>query len=513
MNHVKSVFRANNYGRLRCFREDSRGSLIVITALLFPVLLAFLGLALDVGMIYDVKRRQQKAADAGATGGAHEVWRCNTDNVTDAAKDDTKRNGFDDGGLATTVAVTYPYTPGGGGGGGGGGLPGSQTTYGFGSGTSAAASGTMAAANGTTANAAGGGGGGGGGGTPVSGGGCASGSGIGDMVEVQIEETVPTYFARAFGTESVVVRSRAVAGLVAYGDGCIYVMNPTQQNAFKVAGGGELRSTCGVYINSNDDTTAGGSDGGSFVEVPDIGVGGGYNVSNNATVNAKIVQDMPYALDPMGYMEPPDYSSLPNHGLLKQTNMDPPLVAQPGIYENIDIQGGTVDFAPGLYVIEGKTTPGGAVQAGNFVINGGTVTTIGDGATFYMTAINASTSTQGNDWGSVSIAGNDTGSGGDVNLHAPSTDASGGIPGVLFFVDRRAYAHTHKIVGGSNSSFTGVIYMPSADLAIRGQSSVDSHWQLVVADTMEIVGTSNVTNTFGGYYPNLPLVRKVTLLE
>ena len=275
MNYVRSVFRANICRQLRRFPADSRGSLIVITALLFPVLLAFLGLALDVGMIYDVKRRQQKAADAGATGGAHEVWRCNSDNVTDAAKDDTKRNGFDHGGSATTVTVTYPYTPGGGGGGGGGWGGGTATNYGL----PAAASGTMAAANGTTANAAGGGGGGGGGGTPVSGGGCAGGSAIGDMVEVQIEETVPTYFARAFGTESVVVRSRAVAGLVAYGDGCIYVMNPTQQNAFKVAGGAELRSECGVYINSNDETTAGGSDGGSLIDVPDIGVVGRYNLN------------------------------------------------------------------------------------------------------------------------------------------------------------------------------------------------------------------------------------------
>ena len=245
MNHVKSDFRANIYHRVRCLRKNSRGSLIVITALLFPILLAFLGLALDVGMIYDVKRRQQKAADAGATGGAHEVWRCNPDNVTDAAKDDTKRNGFDDGGSATTVTVTYPYTPGGGGGGPGGGF---QKTNAL----PAAASGTMAAATGTTANAAGGGGGGGGGG--VGGGGCASGSGIGEMVEVQIEETVPTYFARVFGRTSVVVRSRAMAGLVAYGDGCIYVMNPTQANAFKAAGGAELRSACGIYINSNDDT-------------------------------------------------------------------------------------------------------------------------------------------------------------------------------------------------------------------------------------------------------------------
>ena len=51
-------------------KEDSRAVILIITALLFPVLLAFLALALDVGKIYDLKRRTQNAANAGAIGGA-----------------------------------------------------------------------------------------------------------------------------------------------------------------------------------------------------------------------------------------------------------------------------------------------------------------------------------------------------------------------------------------------------------------------------------------------------------
>ena len=69
-------------GNRRCMasrlKEDNRAAILIITALLFPVLLAFLALALDVGKIYDLKRRTQNAANAGAIGGAYEVYRQNT---------------------------------------------------------------------------------------------------------------------------------------------------------------------------------------------------------------------------------------------------------------------------------------------------------------------------------------------------------------------------------------------------------------------------------------------------
>ena len=47
-------------------------------ALLLPVALAFMGLALDVGLLYDWKQRMQVAADSAANGAANELWRRNT---------------------------------------------------------------------------------------------------------------------------------------------------------------------------------------------------------------------------------------------------------------------------------------------------------------------------------------------------------------------------------------------------------------------------------------------------
>ena len=106
MNNLRWVRQRTICGRIRRLRRDESGVLLIITALLLPILLAILGLSLDVGIIYDDKRRQQNAADSGAMGGAHELWRGNTDKVQSSAKDDTKRNGFDDNDSDVTVTVT-----------------------------------------------------------------------------------------------------------------------------------------------------------------------------------------------------------------------------------------------------------------------------------------------------------------------------------------------------------------------------------------------------------------------
>ena len=50
--------------RLRGLRKDRCAVIVVITALVFPVLLAFAALALDAGMFQDMKRRQKNAAIA-----------------------------------------------------------------------------------------------------------------------------------------------------------------------------------------------------------------------------------------------------------------------------------------------------------------------------------------------------------------------------------------------------------------------------------------------------------------
>ncbi len=56
-------------------RADKHGAILIAVAVVFPVLLALAGLSLDVGMIYDWKRRQKAASIAAAMGGAHEMFR------------------------------------------------------------------------------------------------------------------------------------------------------------------------------------------------------------------------------------------------------------------------------------------------------------------------------------------------------------------------------------------------------------------------------------------------------
>ena len=55
--------------------RDEEATIIIITALIFPVLLAFLGLALDFGRVYDLKRQQQQAVDAAVIGTVTHLWR------------------------------------------------------------------------------------------------------------------------------------------------------------------------------------------------------------------------------------------------------------------------------------------------------------------------------------------------------------------------------------------------------------------------------------------------------
>ena len=167
---IKSTF----YRRFATLRRDQAGTLVIITALLFPVLLAFMGRSLDVGMIYDWKRREQRAADAAAMGAVTEIWRAgDSDAARLAGKNDSALNHFDEDSTNRdiTVEINIPY----------------------------------------------------------------NGSNI--MAEAVItERNVPTYFMRVLGWEEVTVQSRAVAGLVKYSTGCILALNPVERASLVVQG-------------------------------------------------------------------------------------------------------------------------------------------------------------------------------------------------------------------------------------------------------------------------------------
>ena len=235
--------------KIEGLKKDRRGIILILTALIFPALMAFMGLALDVGMIFDLKRRQQAAADAGAFGAAQELFRGNSALVTKAAWNDAAINGWkhyelSGGDSDVTVTVNYPYT-----------------------------------FQGST-----------------------------NFVELIITEiNVPTYFLRVVGRESATVQSRAVAGLVRdYGDGCILALNPTMKAALKVNGQGTLLADCGIMVNSNDPRAIDMTTQACLKSNAWIGTGGGFNSGGSTCYSPYPTQYALAAYDPMAYMaEPP----------------------------------------------------------------------------------------------------------------------------------------------------------------------------------------------------------------
>jgi Flp pilus assembly protein TadG len=92
--------------------RDRHGAIAVIFALMFPVVAAILGLGIETGIWYAIKRQDQSVADIAAYSGALEVvgdpTKCTT-GACPAAVKDAKTNGFDfanTANTASTVAVS-----------------------------------------------------------------------------------------------------------------------------------------------------------------------------------------------------------------------------------------------------------------------------------------------------------------------------------------------------------------------------------------------------------------------
>lgn len=295
MNNLRWVRQRTICGRIRRLRRDESGVLLIITALLLPILLAILGLSLDVGIIYDDKRRQQNAADSGAMGGAHELWRGNTDKVQSSAKDDTKRNGFDDNDSDVTVTVTNPY----------------------------------------------------------------SGDANKVEVIITEEVPVYFARVFGVGTVTVQSRAVAGLVAGAYGDGCVIILDEgNTRAAFKVPGNAEFTADCGLMVNSKHNLALVQS-GSSTITATDIGVTGNYRMNGGATMYANYMgTGMPPVIDPFWEMTPPDPTDTITYPL-RATDLwissTPAAPLEPGYYVGgikIDGLGTVVNFNPGIYILD-----------------------------------------------------------------------------------------------------------------------------------------------------------------
>ncbi|MGH8011402.1 MAG: pilus assembly protein TadG-related protein, partial [Candidatus Binataceae bacterium] len=196
------------------WRQVRSGQTLVLAALSMVVMVGFVALAVDVGLLLTIKRRMQTAADAGAIAAATAL-RTGGDfgQITQAADGIASLNGFS----AVDVTVYSPPEHG-------------DPAY----------------------------------------------VGNAGYVEVDVAKAEPTYFLRALGYRSIDVSAKAISGAEP-APVCVYALDRLVAGAMKVTGNGtSVKVACGV-MDDSDSADALDSSEGAGLSAASIGVSGSYN--------------------------------------------------------------------------------------------------------------------------------------------------------------------------------------------------------------------------------------------
>jgi Putative Flp pilus-assembly TadE/G-like len=289
-------------------------AIVVKTAILMPVLLAVVALALDTGLLYDRGRHSQAAADAAALAAAGDLFTTYlnsdyTDNGRDPngvaaahARAVAKANGYPDDGTTAKVEVFIPPQTG-------------QFV-----------------------------------GKP-------------GYVEVVITYYQSRGFSSIFGTGDLRVGARALArGRWQPTNIGILVLDPTSGSALKIGGGAVARvPNSPVLVNSTSATAMYASGSGPIIQSEHFEITGGYGGGTmGQQFQGPIDVGMPPTPDPYRNLPEPDPASMPrqslqtadviNHGAGVRT-----YILKPGLYRNgLSFSGkDSVIMQPGIYYMEG----------------------------------------------------------------------------------------------------------------------------------------------------------------
>lgn len=326
--------------------------------------------------------------------------------------------------------------------------------------------------------------------------------------EVEIRGELPTAFRGLLGTEETVTVSAAtVVSAIPVSSGArIVALDQAARPGLVVSGIGDLVVQGGVIVNSR----GGGADrhgdwvedgmasmaaqinGSSRLFADDVQVSGGVNDPSS------FLPLSPDASEPLRTFVPPiadPFADLPipttqtgvtaiDRGYARVTAMmadvrngnqvmaDGTVELNPGIYTNIQIQGGRVVLRPGIYVLTGS-------GIATLLITGGDVSSSG-GVMFYRTSpgYDPETGTVAD----LSYSGSSMEVGIVINQAAqlkPLADANSPFDNLLIFQDR-ALKQSVRLQGqaGLNGA-GGTIYAPRAALEISGQGTLNG--QVVVA--------------------------------
>lgn len=442
--------------------KDESGQMIVMLAVSLSTLLAFMGLAVDVGLLFHARRQVQTAADAAA-GAAALDYRYNgsTSTANTAGLAAASANGLKDttlGGTAT-VTINNPVT----------GLYGNT--------------------NGTL------------------------------FVQAVVSEPNPTFFMKLLTFGSVRVAAKSVAAIAA-SNGCVWTLGTAGKDIDNTGSGDLSVPNCEIYDDSTSSNALNETGSGSITAAK-IGVVGNYNKTGSGTISPTPMTGMIAVSDPLASLQPPaiptgtcspSASAACNPSNTGSGNA----TVNPGTYTSISNTGsGTLTLNPGNYIINGDLTTTGSgsliLGAGNYTITGNFKSTASGsvtlGAGLYivegdlqLTGSGPMTGTGVSFYtgGQTSVTGS-----GNVNISAPT---SGAHDGILFF-QSRSDTQAMSITGSASMGLNGIVYVPAGQLNFRGSGSGKMNTDLVVK-SLSITGSGSFSN-YAALNPSNPLTSVV----
>jgi Flp pilus assembly protein TadG len=423
-----------------------RGQVLALFGIGLVVLMGFMALAVDVGMLWSDRREMQTAADAAAQAGAAALRQGN--NVTTAARDAAGLNSFTDGSVVDghTISVTVNNPP-------------SSGPY----------------------------------------------SGNANYVEAVVEQPQTTYFLRALGYNTVDVSTRAVSGYV-NGPGCVISLNPSANNAITVSGSASINAPlCNVVDNSSASSTALNGSGSASITANAIGVVGGYTSATYTPTPKTGIAPLP---DPLASLAAPTIGVVPaacnsltkaEHGYTATGGE----TISPGVYcGGITVSGGkSLNLSAGLYILYGGgLTVSSSTISGSGVsfFNTGTASgntgykaiNISGGSTASLSAPTTQlTGVTGGPWEGILFFQDRA----VCSASSSFCDAAGSTSG-----------NQNTISGGSGAGFSGAMYFPNTPVVYSGGSS-STGYQILIADAVTVSGPSNFGSDFSTLADGSPL--------
>jgi hypothetical protein len=307
--------------------HHQRGAMAVMTALLLPMLLGFMALALDVGYVLLQRNRMQVAADAAAllAAGARQHGQ-DINSAQALALTATQANGFTQGVDQTLVSVAIP--PGG----------------------------TGSFANDT------------------------------QYVRVTVTQPVHAWLAWIFGITRTTTAASAVGGPAGSSQPCLLSLASAASGALIIQGNSVVTAnSCGIFVNSSSNTAMQVS-GNVTVTANPIQVVGNYTAIGNVTISP-VSTGAAASANPFTSLAVPLFTGCTFTNYTRTGNGS--LVLAPGTYcGGISITGNhAVQFSAGTYVLYG----GGMQFSGNIAPIAGSGVTFfnsGNGSSYPYSALN-----------------------------------------------------------------------------------------------------------------------------